>query len=248
MKVIILAAGRGSRLLHLTDSIPKCLVDLAGRSLLDRCLHSLEQANVKKEDIIVVTGYKKEQIEQRFSLKTLYNPVWDKGNMVRSLLEAKDYLANETCLVVYSDVVFSSKVIEQVINSPYDLVIPSYSKFWELWSQRIDNPLDDLESFEVDASNKLVGIGKRVNDRKFIQGQFMGIIKFTKDSWANTQKLLDTMSDEQILKLDCTSLIQKLIDLKQDIHIINTDDLWLECDSVTDIKLYEKIFSEELRV
>ena len=74
----------------------------------------------------------------------------------------------------------------------------------------------------------------------------MGIIKFTPNSWANTQKILDTMTDDQILKLDCTSILQKLIAAKQQITVLPTNDLWLECDSVDDIKLYEKIFSKEL--
>ena len=56
------------------------------------------------------------------------------------------------------------------------------------------------------------------------------------------------MTDEQILKLDCTSLLQKLIAAKQQITVLPTNDLWLECDSVDDIKLYEKLFSKELSI
>lgn len=248
MKIIILAAGRGSRLLHLTDSIPKCLVSLANHSLLDRCLYSLEQANIKQEDIVIVTGYKKEQIEQKVKVKTLHNAMWNQGNMVRSLLEAKQYLINETCLVVYSDIVFSANVITKVLNTTQDLVLPSYTHFWELWEQRCDNPFEDLESFEFDSNMLLTDIGQRVTTKDRIQGQFMGIIKFTPNSWANTQKILDTMTDEQILKLDCTSLLQKLIAAKQQITVLPTNDLWLECDSVDDIKLYEKLFSKELSI
>ena len=53
MKIIILAAGRGSRMGERTNNLPKCMCKLLGKPLLVRCLETLEKANIKKEDICI---------------------------------------------------------------------------------------------------------------------------------------------------------------------------------------------------
>src|SRR5215208_5557667 len=68
MKAIILSAGQGSRLGHLVDDRPKCLIDFSGRSLLDRQLDTLE-ANAVHE-AVVVTGFHDELIEQAISRRS----------------------------------------------------------------------------------------------------------------------------------------------------------------------------------
>ena len=56
MKAIILSAGQGSRLGHLTDDRPKCLIEFGGKSLLDWQLDTLAANNV--EQAVVVTGFR----------------------------------------------------------------------------------------------------------------------------------------------------------------------------------------------
>ncbi len=60
-KAIILSAGQGSRLGHLTDDRPKCLIEFNGRTLLDRQLDALAANGV--EEAVVVTGFRDDQIE-----------------------------------------------------------------------------------------------------------------------------------------------------------------------------------------
>ena len=55
MKAIILAAGMGSRLKPLTDSMPKCMLEIAGKPLLHHQISTLRRAGVR--NIIVVGGY-----------------------------------------------------------------------------------------------------------------------------------------------------------------------------------------------
>ena len=62
MKAIILSAGQGSRLGHMVDDRPKCLIDFNGRSLLDRQLDTLEACGV--HEAVVVTGFHDELVEQ----------------------------------------------------------------------------------------------------------------------------------------------------------------------------------------
>ena len=60
MKAIILSAGQGSRLGHLVDDRPKCLIDFNGRTLLDRQLDTLEANGV--HEVVVVTGFHDELV------------------------------------------------------------------------------------------------------------------------------------------------------------------------------------------
>ena len=59
-KVLILAAGKGSRLKELTNSMPKCMLDFRGKTLLERQISSFNKCGLK--DISVVRGYKKNKI------------------------------------------------------------------------------------------------------------------------------------------------------------------------------------------
>ena len=57
MKVVILAAGQGTRLRPLTDSCPKCMVEVNGRSIIERQLDTMRSCGIKECDITVVAGY-----------------------------------------------------------------------------------------------------------------------------------------------------------------------------------------------
>src|SRR3546814_11868791 len=68
MKALILSAGQGSRLLPLTESRPKCLIELSGRSLLEWQLLALSRAGI--DEVVLVTGFAAEQVEAILGLPT----------------------------------------------------------------------------------------------------------------------------------------------------------------------------------
>ena len=89
MRVIILAAGQGTRLQPLTNDRPKCLVHLLGKSLLERQVYTLQQVGI--HHIHVVTGYRAIQIEA-LGLETSFNARFSETNMVESLFCAINFL------------------------------------------------------------------------------------------------------------------------------------------------------------
>src|SRR3954452_4524113 len=66
VKAIIIGAGRGSRLKHLTDDIPKTLVPILGRPMLDGILEALAAGGFTSKDIIFICGYKADVIRARY--------------------------------------------------------------------------------------------------------------------------------------------------------------------------------------
>ena len=241
MKAIILAAGRGSRMCEATKDVPKCLMTLNNKTLLDRCLDSLMEAGFTLQDIGIVTGYRSEKVDVS-GVKYFHNENWESTNMFVSLTMAKEWLKSETCIVCYSDIIFSSSVIRKIMDDSNEISITYYTEFWDLWKLRMDNPLSDLETFKLH-NGKLIEIGKKPTCREEIHGQFMGIIRFTPLGWEQTETALKLRLPMPIEKLDMTSLLQHLLDCGYHVAALPTSELWLEFDSQDDIVACGQIFN-----
>ena len=66
MKVIILAAGQGTRLRPLTDHQPKCMVEIGHKSIIDRQIEVMKACGIKEEDIYIVGGYRSDVLAEHF--------------------------------------------------------------------------------------------------------------------------------------------------------------------------------------
>lgn len=245
MKALILAAGRGSRLGERTKDRPKCMCTLQGRTLLDRCLESLAKAGVHANDIGIITGYRNNLFTVP-EVTYFHNPDWEKTNMFISLTMAREWLKREPCLVCYSDIVFSPVAAERLIHCSAPLAITSYEGYWELWERRMASPLDDLETFRTDENGRLLEIGKKTSCREDICGQFMGLLRFTPESWQWVEETIRHPLPKPVAKLDMTTLLESMVQLGYPVQTISTGELWLECDSAQDIEVYERDFAGEL--
>lgn len=245
MKTIILAAGRGSRLGERTKDRPKCMCTLQGRTLLERCLESLAGAGVRTEDVGIVTGYRADMFTVP-GVTYFHNRDWEKTNMFWSLTMAREWLRAEPCVVCYSDVVFSAKAFRALAESRAPLAITYYTGYWGLWSRRMEDPLEDLETFRFSPEGRLLEIGKKPQSREEIQGQFMGLLRFTPESWDWVERTVREPMAKPVEKLDMTTLLQELLQRGYGVEAIPTGDLWLECDSERDIEIYERDFGETL--
>ncbi|QQX58749.1 phosphocholine cytidylyltransferase family protein [Pseudomonas chlororaphis] len=236
MKAVILAAGRGSRLKDLTAALPKPLARLAGKPLLEWQLQALENAGV--DEVHLVSGYCSEALEG-YGQSRLYNPHWASSNMVRSLMRADALLSSEPTLVCYGDIVYRPDIVRDLMASQAPLSITYDLDWWDLWSARSDDPLSDAESFRQQAG-RLLGIGEKVTSREEIEGQYMGLLKFTPEGWSQVRALLSGMSDPQIDKLDMTSLLRALLQAGTAITTVAIRGGWVEVDNQSDIALYEQ--------
>ena len=118
-KGLILAAGRGSRMDHLTSDQPKCFTELGGKRLIDWQLESFDKASINK--IAIVTGYLKEKFEAYEEIK-FNNENWHETNMVSSLMKAASFIDSDT-IVSYSDIVFHKNAVRNLIKYDGDIVL-----------------------------------------------------------------------------------------------------------------------------
>ena len=236
MKAIILAAGRGSRMKKLTEENPKCMVFFRGKSLIDWQLEALKGAGVN--EISIVTGYKRELLLNK-KLIEFYNHRWMKTNMVKSLICADEWLMDGPCIVSYSDIFYSSEAIKLLLNSNDKLAITFDPNWEQLWTKRFTDPLIDAETFKINKDYIITEIGNKPISLDDIQGQYMGLLKFTPASWREAKVICAQLNNIQSDKIDMTSLLQIIIH-KGNISIkgIPYFEEWGEFDSAEDLNIF----------
>lgn len=238
-RAIILAAGRGSRMGELTAEQPKCFAVLHGQRLLDWQLAALRGAGI--QELAIVRGY----LRERFAEPVQYfeNPRWQQSNMVRTLLAADAWLSSAPCIVSYSDIVYTAATVSALANTLGDLAIAYDPNWLALWSQRFAEPLADAESFVLDAQGNLASIGERCQSTEEIQGQYMGLLKFTPAGWAQVKAELATLDEAAIDKLDMTSLLRRLLAAGAAIGLSPVHGPWGEVDEPGDLALYHQLIA-----
>lgn len=247
MKTIILAAGQGTRLRPYTDNKPKCMVELKGKPLLHHQLEVLEQCNVKKNDIALAAGYLQEALVAP-SIKQYRNDKYDTTNMVATLFAAEDFMqAGEDLIISYGDIVFQPQVFEKLMETEGDLVVAADRDWYDLWKLRMENPLDDAETFKMTNTNKVVELGKKPNTREDAQAQYIGLIKISAAKVADFIAHYHALDKTAIYdgkdfdNMYMTSLIQNIIDTGWDVRAALINRGWLEVDSVDDLQAYENL-------
>lgn len=238
MKAIILAAGRGSRMKDLTEGRPKCLVELRGKALLDWQLDALRAAGIT--EIAIVTGYKRELLANR-RLVEFHNARWSETNMVLSLACAQNWLQAEPCIVTYSDIFYSPMAVQSLMSCEASLAVTYDPNWLELWTQRFGDPLLDAETFRLTPEHTLAEIGNKPNSANEVQGQYMGLLRFTPEGWAEVLRIRSGLTSEQCDKMHMTGTLQKVIDARRiAIAAVPYPGEWGEVDSVEDLLHSEK--------
>ena len=249
LNAIILAAGKGERLLPLTQNTLKCLVELFGKKLLKSQIETFHQCGIY--DISVVTGYCNEKISYS-DVNYFYNKSYGSTNMIETLFCAEEKLLNST-IISYGDIIFEKQVLEKLIISDDDISVV-IDKSWErYWKIRFENILEDAESLILE-NGYIQNIGKRVNSINEIHGQYIGLMKFQNDgikTLKNFYKKMKNFAKNGVNPLNpklpfeksyMTDLLQGLIDENYKIKSIPINNGWLELDTINDYKLYQNKF------
>jgi choline kinase len=242
-RAVILAAGRGSRMGKFGDDRPKCLIELEGKPLLERQIAALRRGGV--DEIGVVRGYRADMIDFP-GLFYFMNERWAETNMVASLATAAAWLhSTEPVIISYADIFYRSELVRGLAAAPGQLVI-GYDPDWRrLWIRRFANPLADAETFRINAAGQLLDIGGKTTRIDDIEGQYMGILKFTPPAWSAVETLLSALEAPTRDRLDMTGLLRLLLKGRHlPIGTFGTDGQWGEIDYPEDAALYHNMVRE----
>ena len=121
MKAILLSAGRGSRLLPLTESMPKCLLPVQGTTLLGYQLDTLQAAGIR--DVTVVTGYMPNLVEAELARRTgplkaapFFNPFFQVADNLASCWMVREQMDGDF-LLINGDTLFELNLLSAVISN-----------------------------------------------------------------------------------------------------------------------------------
>ena len=122
LKAVILAAGQGTRLLPHTRVVPKTLVDVGGRAIIE---HQLRALAPHVAEVILVTGYLHEPLEAKVAGRctVLRNDDYATTNSLYSLWLARDRVAGQPFLLLNGDVLYDESVLQQVLSDAHDTAL-----------------------------------------------------------------------------------------------------------------------------
>lgn len=256
MKIIILAAGQGTRLRPLTDDRPKCMVEVNGKSIIERQLDTMRACGMKDEDITIVCGYCSDVLKKKFEntkIHFIVNEQYDTTNMVCSLMCARALMESEEDIIIsYGDIIYGEPVFEKILEAKDDMSVIVDDGWYEYWSERCENPLDDAETLMFDQDNYLTEIGQKTTELDKVQSQYIGLMRFKGEG---LKEMLSLSAEAErrsnhgealwrttrnYAKMYMTDLLQGLIDEGHKLRAVHIQRGWFEIDDREDLKVVEE--------
>ena len=156
MKAIIIAAGSGQRISKDLKSIPKSLINVNGKTIIDYQIKVLKQAGIN--DITIITG----KFGEKFKIKNIHyvkDSNHQNHDILGSLMEARKFLKDDV-IVLYSDIIFEFKIIQQILDSKENISIAIDNNWEQHYVGRTEHPKSEAENVLINEEKKIVKIGK----------------------------------------------------------------------------------------
>ena len=246
MKAIILAAGEGSRMGKLTQNIPKPLVTVNGKSIIERQLSILKQNEIL--DVIIITGPHNEKFNFK-KIKYIHDENFREHDQLGSLMSAKKEIDSDT-IILFADIIFDDIILSKILESKSDISIAVDMDWERVYTSRTDNSFDAADKVRFEQGN-VSRIFKNMDeeDKKFEIGEFIGLMKLSKNGskqlvgcyekiHTHEGKFHDAQSMKKAKLID---LLQELIENKIKIDAIPITGKWCEIDTEQDLEIAKKI-------
>jgi choline kinase len=230
--LILLAAGRGSRLGEMTSELPKALNLYKNKPILDYILKNIELSENIFSKLVIVGGYKVDMFS-RFDCDLIENSQWQNSGPLFSLSLAQKYLESDQCIVSYTDIIYDVKYWDSIYRLNEEIVVPSNQNFLNSWKSRSVNIEDDLETFKIE-DGYISEIGQRIENIEEVKGQFAGIVKFTPSGWSRFSKVV---CNGDYRKKDITNALNEYVNAGGKIRVHNVDAYWQEFDNPQDFEI-----------
>ena len=239
MKAVILAAGQGTRLQPLTADRPKGMVEVDGRSIIDRQIERFAAAGI--EDIVIVTGYQASSVPD-YGARHYVNTEFGSTNMVVSLFAAEAELDGEV-LVSYGDILYSEEVLRAALDDSAEVGVVVDLDWQEFFGERAGaDAFDDAESLVFGDDGNIERIGERDPDRDDVQAQYVGLIRFGPKGTEWIREIYHEAAatnqeigwGRPIRSSYMTDLLQELVNTEHPVSPISIRGGWVEIDNLRD--------------
>jgi choline kinase len=252
VKAIIIGAGRGSRLQSNTDEVPKTLVEVMGRPMLDYILEALAEGGFARKDIVFVCGYAEEVVRRRYpDLTFVRNADWANNNILLSLLTAREHLT-DGFVSTYADIVYEPGIVGRLRRAPEDVVLGCDTAWRRRYVNRSQHPETDAEKLTADG-RRVTGLSRRIPSEA-ASGEFIGVMKLTANgarqlcaSFDSAQRRFaggpyrEGRTFERAYLID---LLAEMLEAGAPMHREDTPGGYMEIDTVEDLALAERWWNE----
>ncbi|MFC4075606.1 phosphocholine cytidylyltransferase family protein [Salinithrix halophila] len=236
MKVVILAAGVGSRLRPETEDKPKAMIRVGEKPLVQYQVESVLKAGFKEEDIHILGGYKMERIQEHFEgsgIQFIYNPEFESMNNIYSFLLTKEI--GEDILLINSDDFFDERMIPLILEDGCRTsVLVDTQKVLTEESMRVK-----LVNGRLSEVNKKMGLEEA-------DGEYIGISKLAKEDL----DILYRVAREMIDAGETNAWYENVYEAcAGDVKIVGTDTKglpWVEIDDFNDLETAKKLAASVL--
>ena len=250
-RAIIIAAGRGRRLMPYTDEMPKCLVPVDDRTILGVQLDAMRASGVR--EVVIIRGYLGQVLEARRGelgggVRFVENRAWEHNNILESLFCAEQDIDGPV-LLSYSDIIFTEEVVRRLVAAEGDVCLVIDRAFRDVYEGRTDHPLEEAEVSDLDERGLVRRVGKRALPPEEAYGEFIGLAKLSaegarwlRDAWRELQARYAGRAMEPFQRAPSfraaylTDMLQHLIDGGRPIHPVAIDGQWREIDTVQDLE------------
>ena len=238
---VILAAGMAKRLRPLTDTKPKCLLEVGGRTLLERTVCAMQQAGVT--EFVVVTGYRADQIREflfthypQSTVHFLHNADYEHNNNIYSLWMAGEIVRGREFLLMDSDILCDPAAVVRIANEPESALAVNRHELGE-----------EEMKVVVDDSLCITEISKTCRPEDAM-GESVGIEKITAAySEALFRELDQMIVQETLIDIFYERAFERLIPQGHTFRVVDTTEYFsYELDTPEDFEHAQQLMPAEL--
>lgn len=252
MDAIIIAAGKGSRLKDLTEDIPKCLLEIGGKTILQRQIDAYRENGISS--LSIVKGYLAHKIEIP-EVRYFLNDDYQNNNILNSLMYAEDAM-KDAFIASYSDILFESSIVQRLQESNGDIVAVVDADWTAAYQGRTEHPLAEAENVVMNADGNVERIGKALTsteDDVFLE--FIGMFKCTRSGAQVFREYFHKAKKEfqgkpfvrakSFQQAYITDFFQYLTDNGVPVQCLVIERGWQEVDVLQDVERAQKTFQRE---
>lgn len=253
---IIVAAGVGfaQELMSLIADRPKAMLDVKGKTILERQVEALNECRIK--DIVVVRGYQKDKINLPH-LRYYDNDRYQDTHNLASLFCAEPALQGRL-VVLYGDILFDTSILEKLLKSPADITVVVDHAWYDNYINGLEHPVSHPELVKTlnpprqrdrflpaETGNRVLKIGRNI-PRSEAHAEFIGMAMFSekgtemlKAAYQEARRRYGGRPFHEAPVFEQASLgdmIQELIDRDHEVACIDIYKGWMEVDTFEDYR------------
>ncbi len=252
MRAIIIGAGRGARLENETNDIPKTLVEVMKRPMLDWVFEALEEGGIARSDIVFVCGYAESVLKSRYpDITYVTNSDWENNNILASLMYARDFMTGGF-ISTYADIVYEGAVVRKLVESSHDLTLGCDTEWQRRYVDRFNHPESDAEKMRADGS-RVTEVSRTIPSVQ-AAGEFIGVMRANERGARALLETYDSLREayagrlwrggRAFEKAYLIDLLQHMLEQGVEMHRANTAGGYMEIDTLEDLSHAEKWWRE----